>query len=101
MVNEQSFKNVLEKEAGIAGVAKFMAKHPWPTIIAPIALAASAKLALSMGKSVHPLHQIVREETKNKGMKEQRGILKAILEEQKKTNKPSDPGPRLIKRPLV
>ena len=98
MIPVKEFGESLEKNAGAAGtVLKYMAKHPWQFIIPALAVGGT----LSIGKTVHPLHQIIREETKSRGMKQQRDILSEILNEQKKSNAPAPAAQALKTEPLT
>ena len=101
MIN--SFKKSLEKNAGAVGAAvekvlKTMWKYPKTTLGVAITTAAG----LSMADKIHPLHQIASEERKRGLMKDQRSLLKGILDEHRKGNvkKPVSSGQKLIKQPL-
>jgi len=84
MIPVKEIRTSIEKNAGntgilwksIGGTLKLMGKYPKTTI--------ATLLALSAAKNIHPLHQIVREETKNKILKDQNLILKEILKSNKK-----------------
>lgn len=88
MIPIKEMRKSIEKTAGPAGKAvwkgigstfKLMGKYPKTTI----ALAAGTAGAIALADKIHPLHQMVREETKNKLMKEQNVILKDILRSKK------------------
>ena len=98
MIPVSEIRKSLEKNAGtVRSVAKYFLKHPWQAIIPTLAVGG----ALSIGRSIHPLHQMIREETKNKIIKDQRSILNSILNEQRKSNTPPKSNQKLIVRPLV
>ena len=78
----------IEKTASPVGNAvlktfKFIGKHPWLTIGTATGATLAAKGILSAAEKIHPLHQIYREETKNKILKDQRSLLQQMVESKK------------------
>lgn len=105
MIPITEFRKSFEKNANVGktvlkGLGKtfsFMGEHPKATLSAlGIALATGGTLAVA--NKVHPLHQIVREETKSKAIGEQTRILSEILKAQKKAV--AAPGQKLVKPAL-
>jgi len=94
-------RNGIEKNSGIVeSLVKTIYKYP-KTTLGLLAGTAIAGYGSSIFKKLHPAHQMLREETKRKAMREQRGILKEMLELQKAKNKPPAAKPSLIKAPLT
>jgi hypothetical protein len=98
MISVQELKS-FEKQAasigetvwkGVGGTLKLMGKYPKTTLAGILGVAGTVALA----DKIHPIHQIVREETKHRGEKEQTNILRGILEAQKTTTAKSGHKPQ-------
>lgn len=101
MIEVEHFHNSLKKEAAVIdGILSkgfsFVKNHPWITLGSIVA----GSTALSAANKVHPLHQIYREETKNKIFKEQNKILLDILHSNKKITPPKKNEDKLLIQPL-
>jgi len=87
-----------EKNAGFtADALKYLYKHPLQVLLP----AAGVYSAVQLADKIHPIHQMYREETKNKIMNDQRRALGTIVSQLKKNKEPEKKGPRIIKPPLA
>jgi len=100
----KEFREALEKNAAKKGgvgkviekILKTMWKYPRTTALTALGVGGSFALA----NKIHPLHQIASEERKRGLMKDQRALLKDILEEQRRGNyKPPAAIPQRLKKP--
>ena len=100
-INKKSFEKVsgpIGKAIwdGVGGTLKLMGKYPKTTL----GLIAGTAGTVALATKIHPLHQMVREETKNKILKDQNVILSKILESKKEVAaKPK--GQKLVIPPLT
>lgn len=96
----------MEKTAGpvskavfdsIGGALKLMGKYPKTTL----GLMAGTAGTIALANKLHPLHQMFREETKNRILKDQNVILRNILEQGKRGVAVEPKSQKLIISPLT